>query len=1066
MKLDKLQYQIDAVEFATMPINSSNITFDNNTFANPILVNTKNIDVKMETGTGKTYVYTRLMHELKREFGFFKFIILVPSVAIKEGTKMSLQSSIWNTHFRQEFANQNINLGIINSGDFESKKGKRKQFPESLRTFCEASRNEEKTIQVLLLNDAMLSSKSMTSNDYDGTLFGSTSSPIKGLENTRPIIIIDEPHRFNKENKAWKNINEGLKPQLIFRFGATFPDIITKVGGIKKKSKDYENLVFDLNAIRAFNEGLVKSVHIEYPAIPGSKDDIITYKVKSIDKSNNSVIFSDEKKSKEIKIGESLSILHEGFSGITLEQIQNSKLATLSNEMELYVGSKLLPNVFGTDYQEIMMNQALNAHFLKEKENFDRIGINNNPARIKTNTLFFIDSVKSFRDKDNIEEKGWLRLKFEQLLKIKLESELNEAKKNKKHDYKSFLEASLKDISANIAGYFAEDNLKKGEEAIQNEVDDILRNKEKMLKFKNDDGTWFLRRFLFSKWALREGWDNPNVFVIAKLRSSGSENSKIQEVGRGLRLPFDENGVRLSQDGPEDFRLTYIVGFDEQQFAKDLIGDINDNSSILYEGKITEKILNELISKKSRFDKESLISSCIINESGKISDHAKFIEILPEKISASKDILELLKVNYGGGGSVKKKLLNDDIIDDNDIIIDKLKFTSIISEFIEITDENIEKIIPSKFAQNKETAKAKLLSEGIIDSNDIILDSQRLEVLCPINSSRGLKTGRVTSQNSLNRETVKLRKLNFEKLRSLWDSVTKRYALHFQSIDELELEKILTEILSSKEKRVFVLPKSEIKNEFIIIKNNQALVEEELGEYQETNNNFIVLNYGEFLKRLNKRTHLPLNLINKCIIAYSQGIKIPKEYFNVISIENIVNEFEKVFTRIYSQRFSYSALEFIAETSIFKDVNGKLELIDEIKQGLLGNHIATDIPRAIDDNYLYDKYVYDSEIEHDVLKVRPSQKVVVYGKLPKSSIKIPTYTGGTTTPDFVYAIKRENKPITIHLIVETKSDNLRESDEIAIKSQKEAFKNILNVEWRKSTTVQEFSKDLNELTGE
>jgi len=241
MRLDKLQYQLDAIDNAVGSIKPDNISVNVNTYANPIISNTPFIDVKMETGTGKTYVYTRLIHRLRHEYGIFKFIILVPSVAIKEGVKMSIASDDWNKHFRQEFNNQSIHLGIINAGDFDAKKGKRKQIPEALRSFCDASAVEDKSIHVLLLNDGMLSSSSMSKSDYDSTLFGNISCPMEGLKATRPIVIIDEPHRFNKTNKAWKTITEGLCPQIIIRFGATFPEI--KTGGFTKK--DYENLVYD-----------------------------------------------------------------------------------------------------------------------------------------------------------------------------------------------------------------------------------------------------------------------------------------------------------------------------------------------------------------------------------------------------------------------------------------------------------------------------------------------------------------------------------------------------------------------------------------------------------------------------------------------------------------------------------------------------------------------------------------------------------------------------------------------------------------------------------------------------
>lgn len=1054
MKLDKLQYQIDAVNATANSISGNNIIVDDNTYANPLLNNTRPIDVKMETGTGKTYVYTRLIHELKQRFGFFKFIILVPSVAIKEGTKMSIKSSSWNSHFRQEFANQNINLGLINAGDFESKKGKRKQFPESLRTFCEGTRNEDKAIQVLLMNDAMLASKSMSANDYDGTLFGSVSSPLEGLKSTRPIVIIDEPHRFNKENKAWKNITEGLQPQLIIRFGATFPEITIGTGRNKITKKDYDNLVYDLNAVRAFNEGLVKGVHIVYPAIPGGADSVEKFRVKEIDKTNKVVVFSKNNKNYEVKIGDSLNNLHQGFHGITLENISSASSAILSNDLELKSGLDLIPNIYDYGYQELILNQAIDEHFIKEEENFFRPLVNNHPPRIKTNSLFFIDSVSSFRGDNN--EKGWLREKFENLLEKKLKTLIP----NAKGEYKEFLQASLTNLPKTIAGYFAEDNSKKGDEAIQEEVDNILRNKEQMLRFKNDDGTWNVCRFLFSKWALREGWDNPNVFVIAKLRSSGSEISKIQEVGRGLRLPFDENGTRQSQKTGEDFRLTYIIDFSERDFAKKLIGDINSDGGNLIEGKITDQLLDIILTKKSAFSEESLKADNIISETGKIEDQEKFEQILPENTQASKDILELLK-DSGYADSeknVKKQLLIDDIIDENDVVVNKAKFTEIIKDKVEITNATIEKLIPAKFAENKEDAKVKLLQEGVIDSNDNIINQEKFLTLLPENSGVSVKRGVITTGQEPKRPTVKLNKGNFEKLRSLWNEVTKRYALHFKKVDESELKNAFLQVLNEN---VFVIPYVEIVREFITTNNNIASIVSD--GYQSANSSLGVLPYGEFLKRLNKRTHLPLNLINSSIIEARLGKNTSNELFNIVTLQNIVDGFDKKFIELYAQRYSYSSLDYKASTSIFKDVNGKMEFVDELPQGDVGNIVASDILRK-ETNYLYDKYVFDSEIEHEVLKVNPPSSVLVYGKLPRRSIKLPTYTGGTTSPDFVYAIKKDEQTLQLHLVVETKSDNPRMSDVIAVNSQREAFKNIQNIEWRLSTKVEDFERDLKELT--
>jgi type III restriction enzyme len=159
-------------------------------------------------------------------------------------------------------------------------------------------------------------------------------------------------------------------------------------------------------------------------------------------------------------------------------------------------------------------------------------------------------------------------------------------------EYKKYLEESLASISACHGGYFAQDN-SDSDEDIAREVDIILNGKKQLLSFKNPDGTYNTLRFLFSKWTLKEGWDNPNVFTIAKLRSSGSENSKLQEVGRGLRLPVDENGNRISN---EEFQLNYIVDFTEADFAQRLIDQIN--GELPQASSISEEKLEEVAKKR------------------------------------------------------------------------------------------------------------------------------------------------------------------------------------------------------------------------------------------------------------------------------------------------------------------------------------------------------------------------------------------------------------------------------------------------------------------------------------
>jgi type III restriction enzyme len=619
---------------------------------------------------------------------------------------------------------------------------------------------------------------------------------------------------------------------------------------------------------------------------------------------------------------------------------------------------ELIPQIFSFGYQELILSQALEAHFEKEKENFYRKNVGSNLPRIKTNSLFFIDSIVSFRGRDG---QGWLRTKFEELLKKKLRKEINHAE----GEYKEFLEHTLKDKNERdemkaIAGYFAEDNSKKGDAAIQDEVDKVLRDKEQSLQFKNKNGEWNVCRFFFSKWTLCEGWDNPNVFVIAKLRSSGSETRKIQEVGRGLRLPFDETGSRITPERyNEDFRLTYIIDYSEKEFAKKLVGEINAD-----------------------------------------------------------------------GGKIEG----------------------------EITDEILDILVKAGYAEDRDKAFGALLDAEIIDRHGEIKDKDKFFSLLPEESGLKVRNGVITGNEMPPPPKVRLNRENFNKIRNLWDTVTKRYVLKFEKLDKDEIENLLTEIFFNDE--YFIDPVTEIKDEYI--KKDEQAVIIKTGGYRAVKSDISIINYGEFLKRLNKRTSLPPAMLHKTLSIARKGKNTSVELFNTNTLEKIIKAFESEFTERYKQKFTYQSLDYTAQTSLFKDG----DFVAELSQKYLGANIARDVKHD-KERYLYDKAVYDSEIEHEVLKIEPPEQVIVYGKLPRESIKLPTYTGGTTSPDFVYTT-RGQKPndIYLHLVVETKSENPRLSDNIAVTAQKEAFEYIgSNIKWELVTDVASFYNDLQKLSG-
>ena len=291
---------------------------------------------------------------------------------------------------------------------------------------------------------------------------------------------------------------------------------------------------------------------------------------------------------------------------------------------------KLIPGTFAQNYQDEIILQALDCHFKAERENFLRLNSGDNAPKIKTLSLFFIDSISSFRGEND--GKGWLAQHFEDILTKKLKKLIDHyemAIDDREKEYCAFLQATLKSLQSEhqdvYAGYFSEDR-GSSDADIQAEVEDILSNKEKLLSFKDKDGNWLIRRFLFSKWTLREGWDNPNVFTIAKLRTSGSEISKIQEVGRGLRLPVDETGHRLNQDEWQS-RLSFLIGYDERDFAQKLVGEINDDSPIqLNQEELTADMIKLIVKVKqqtdSKFDEDQLLDD--LDEHNVITRSNKF----------------------------------------------------------------------------------------------------------------------------------------------------------------------------------------------------------------------------------------------------------------------------------------------------------------------------------------------------------------------------------------------------------------------------------------------------------
>lgn len=538
------------------------------------------LDVKMETGTGKTYVYTKTIFELHRRHGFNKFVVAVPSLAIKAGTCQFMTDGAARKHFADVCGyDTTLDVQVLEAAK-ASKNPRRESFPAAVWEFVKATKEAKRRISVLLVNMQLLSNAKMLSKEYD-SMFENLRRPFDAIRATRPIVIIDEPHRFERTQEAYKKIEKELCPQCVIRYGATFPE--QRLGGKRgqPKPKDYRNLLYDLNACKAFNDGLVKGISKEHLESPEGGDEMIRLISTETRQSARFQRIARGKPTKtvEVRQGDSLGIVHKAFEGIEVAEI-GARDVTLSNGLVRKVNDPIAAGPHLRSYQDGMIQLALDRHFETERENFRR------GTKIKTLALFFISDIRSYRDAD-----GYLRERFERHLKERIEKTLAVLAPDEE-EYRSFLEASAANLALCHGGYFAEDKT-AADEATAKEVEEILFGKKQLLSLMDDAGNWNVRRFLFSKWTLREGWDNPNVFTIAKLRSCGSETSLLQEVGRGLRLPVDENGNRVSG---EDFRLNYIVDFTEAGFAERLVEQIN--AEVATFAVITEEKLTEVAKKR------------------------------------------------------------------------------------------------------------------------------------------------------------------------------------------------------------------------------------------------------------------------------------------------------------------------------------------------------------------------------------------------------------------------------------------------------------------------------------
>ena len=513
-------------------------------------------DIEMETGTGKTYVYLRTIFELHKNYGFSKFIIVVPSIAIKEGVYKTLQ--ITEEHFKELYDNTIYHYFIYDSSKLEQ-----------VRSFAVSD-----NIEIMVINiDAFRKSFTDPAKETKANIIHRTNDrlngmkPIELIQETRPIVIIDEPQSVDTTPKA-KEAIKSLNPLCILRYSATHVE--------------RHNLVYKLDAVDSYNLGLVKQIevagfttkdyhnkaYLKLLSVDNKKSPI-TAKIEMDVKDRNGVV---KRKSVTVKRGDDLYEKSGGrdvYEGYIVSEIYceegNEYVAFTSKPDILRIG-KPIGDVDDLAIKEQQIRKTIEEHLNKELV-LNKLGI-------KVLSLFFIDRVANYRyyDEDGNPQKGIYAQLFEK--------HYNDLIRRPKYNT-LFKDIDLDTTAEEVHnGYFSAD--KKGvlkdtsgsTLADEDAYNLIMRDKERLLSFDTK------LRFIFSHSALREGWDNPNVFQICTLNETKSEVKKRQEIGRGLRLCVNQDGER--QYGSFINTLTVIANESYEEFAEALQKEYETESGIRF----------------------------------------------------------------------------------------------------------------------------------------------------------------------------------------------------------------------------------------------------------------------------------------------------------------------------------------------------------------------------------------------------------------------------------------------------------------------------------------------------
>lgn len=579
-----------------------------------------NFSIEMETGTGKTYTFIKTLYELNKQYGFKKFVIVVPSVAIREGTIKNL--AVTKAHFAEQYANTPLVPILYDSSKLNE-----------LRHFAQSD-----ALSVLVINIDSFTKDNNKINQKGERAF----APIEYIKAVNPIVIVDEPQNFETDirRKALMDLN----PLCTLRYSATH--------------KNPYNLLYSLNPVQAYDLGLVKQIEVDGVLADANHNEAfielisIEQKAKSITaKVRIDVNEKNEVKRKDItlKLGDDLYEKSKQREQYQTGYVLNEFLS--DSELEFSGGRVLRLNEqqggLVDDCMRYQIERTVAAHFAKLAKL--------KPLGIKVLSLFFIDKVANYRgfDDEGNAEAGKFALWFEEAFN----------KYAAMPRYQGLIPHAANEVHN---GYFSGDRKGRGSAAKTIWVDStergsakdddtyslIMKDKERLLSLSEP------LQFIFSHSALREGWDNPNVFQICTLNETQSQMKKRQEIGRGLRLPVNQLGMRV-QDKQINV-LTVIPNESYEAFAKALQAEIEDETGVKFEKRIKNARAKARVSKRALNSEEQVLFAAIwqkINYQTRYSVKLNTNELVDKCAELLADYAQFPKVQAPKIRAAKAKIL-------------------------------------------------------------------------------------------------------------------------------------------------------------------------------------------------------------------------------------------------------------------------------------------------------------------------------------------------------------------------------------------------------------------------